>query len=271
MHYVETKRWSTTNEKTNDTLYKVVGQLNVYFEFFFRRGYLKRNVVKLIQRPKRNAYIPFDQLSLEEESAFLAVMHKSWNKANRSRIDRYLHYRNNCILFLILRAGLNSGQVIRMDVDDINFARHGVPAQKPDGEMHFYYLSDEVEAVLKQYLNERAAFMSADTTDALFLTMTEKRINTTSIRDAIASVQKRVKALADRKITAQVLRATYIGDLIRQTNFDIPYVCDVMGITSDLTIRRYLIDPKPSDLVGRRNLLTEPRAYQMTLDDLDTT
>jgi site-specific recombinase XerD len=131
------------------------------------------------------------------------------------------------IITLFLGTGIRISECVGLDIEDIDFANKSFKVTRKGGNRVILYFSDEVDAALRSYLEERTANRNVpDSERAFFVSSHNRRI---SVR-AVENIVKKYALIATplKKISPHKLRSTYGTNLYRATG-DIYMVADVLG------------------------------------------
>jgi len=150
--------------------------------------------------------------------------------------DRWLDKRNTAIIALMARAGLRVGEVVALDVEDVELnARSGwVLIRRGKGlKERRVPLSLETRKALRAYLEVRPAWASP----ALFVTKTGQRMATRDVQRMVTDAARRA-GLA-RQVTPHTLRHTFATRFLRRGG-DLATLRSLLGHASIATTSRYL-------------------------------
>ena len=185
---------------------------------------------KLTIRGVRKVEQPIEPLNGRELGRLLAaVENHDWG-------PEWLALRNLAIVALLARAGLRVGEVVALDVGDVELnERSGwVLVRRGKGlKERRVPLSREARKALQAYLEARPGWSG----DALFVTKTGRRMDP-------GAVQRMVKAAARRagiqkRVTPHVLRHTFATRFLRKGG-DLATLQAILGHTNLATTARYL-------------------------------
>ena len=141
------------------------------------------------------------------------------------------------LLTLMLGTGIRVSECVGLDLTDVDFKNNGIRIHRKGGKEVVVYFGDEVREALLSYLEERKLIVAEPgSTNALFLSLQNKRISVRSVENLVKKYTKPVTPL--KNITPHKLRSTYGTTLYRETG-DIYLVADVLGHTDVNTTRRH--------------------------------
>lgn len=145
--------------------------------------------------------------------------------------------RDLALLTLLLGTGMRVSECVGIDLDDLDFKNYGVKVHRKGGAEVVLYFGDEVAEALENYLIERRGINAEPgSTNALFLSLQNKRISVRAVENLVKKYSKLVTNL--KNITPHKLRSTYGTSLYRETG-DIYLVADVLGHKDVNTTRKH--------------------------------
>ena len=138
---------------------------------------------------------------------------------------------------MLFRSGIRVSECVGLDLSDVDFKNDGIKIHRKGGKEVIVYFSDEVETVLKEYVEERKRIIPVEGHEnALFLSLQKKRISVRSVENMVKKYTKSVTTL--KNITPHKLRSTYGTNLYQETG-DIYLVADVLGHSDVNTTRKH--------------------------------
>ena len=224
---------------TNDARGKArkLSAVRSLFKYFYTSEILTKDVTALVPLPKLHEK-PIVRLDSDEVAKMLM---KADSGAELTRSQQRFHdktrLRDMAILTLLLGTGIRVSECVGLDLDDLDFREKGMLVHRKGGSESIVYFGDEVEAALKDYLEQRKQILPKEGHEkALFLSLQNRRI---TVR-AVETLVKKYAGLATslKKITPHKLRSTYGTSLYRETG-DIYLVADVLGHKDVNTTRKH--------------------------------
>lgn len=228
------------SERSNSEVGKMrkLSSLRSFYEFLYKNQYIKSDVSKLVDMPKRHEK-PIIRMEIDEAARMLDLVESGDSLSERQkRYNDHTKLRDLAILTLFLGTGIRVSELVGLNIDDLDFSINGFMVTRKGGNQAVLYFPDEVAEVLQQYLNIRC---EAETLpgheDALFLSLQNKRI---SVRAVQMMVKKYASAAAPLKkhLSPHKLRSTFGTNLYHETG-DIYLVADVLGHSDVNTTRRH--------------------------------
>ncbi len=179
----------------------------------FRGGINKKNPADNIKNIKKIVRLP-KYLSLEEAKKIQRI----YTKEN----SRY-PLRNNLIISLFLSTGIRLSELININIKDINFENSSINIIGKNNKERIVYYNEYCKKQLNLYLRNR----NAKSTDPLFISNQNKRINKVTVKDICENAFKLLN-LADKNYTPHTLRHT-AATIIYSRNADILLLKSFLG------------------------------------------
>ena len=135
--------------------------------------------------------------------------------------------RDLALMTLLLGTGIRVSECVGLDINDVDFKNNGIKIHRKGGQEVIVYFGDEVAEALLDYMEEREQMHPVEGhTNALFLSLQNKRLSVRSVENLVKKYSKLVTNL--KNITPHKLRSTYGTNLYQETG-DIYLVADVLG------------------------------------------
>lgn len=228
------------SEYANNEMGKMrkLASLRSFFGFLFKNELISANIAQLIDMPKRHEK-PIIRMEIDEVARMLDMVESGEGLNSRQKAyNQNTKVRDLAILTLFLDTGVRVSELVGINISDIDFGINGFLITRKGGNQVILYFSDEVEAVLRDYLKIRREITPViGDDDALFLSLQNRRI---SVR-AVQNMVKKYATLAaplKKHLSPHKLRSTFGTNLYRETG-DIYLVADVLGHSDVNTTRRH--------------------------------
>ncbi len=214
-------------EYTNDNKAKLrkLSAVRALFKYLYNKDKLDENVASKVLSPKIAEH-EIIRLENKEMADFLANVESgaALSTGNQQAYHRHTALRDTAIVSLLLGTGIRVSECVGLNIDDVDWDNNKFTVTRKGGNRTVLYLPDDVTEALQNYLAERLAI--AAPTDALFLSLQQKRIN---VRTVQVLVKKYASgAVPTKHITPHKLRSTFGTNLYRETK-DIYIVAEVLG------------------------------------------
>ncbi|MDR1533386.1 MAG: tyrosine-type recombinase/integrase [Clostridiales bacterium] len=205
--------------------------------YFYKKQKISSNPAELVDFPKMHekeiVRLEVDEVARlldEVESGELLSMHQQ-------KFHAQTRLRDVAIVTLMLGTGMRVSECVGIDIQHIDLEVNGVKVTRKGGDEAIIYFGREVRAALEEYLAERvSAEPLPGHTNALFLSMQNKRITDRAVQNLVKKYSKLVTTL--KNISPHKLRSTYGTNLYRETG-DIYLVADVLGHSDINTTRKH--------------------------------
>ncbi len=210
-------------ERENRTAAKArkLAAIRSLFKFLVnKRGYLTDNPAADIDSPKKKKSLP-KFLSLDEARALLAAVLNDPDARNRER--------DFCIITLFLNCGMRVGELVGINLQDIDSSLRSLRVLGKGSKERIIYLNEACRDALCQYLLIRKGERYEKCADrALFLS---SRMTRLSIQGVQVTVQKYLKmaGLESKHYSVHKLRHTAATLMYQSGAVDIRVLKDILG------------------------------------------
>jgi len=211
------------------TIGRKIATLRSFFGHLHRRGYIGGNPAELIQVPRADRKLPV-VLPVDE---MLQVL-------NAEFAPDVLGLRNRAVLELLYSTGVRVGELVKMDVEDIDFSQGLIKVLGKGKKERIVPAGDPALAALREYLKKRTELfrkgMPGKPGNPVFLGKTGNRITARSI----ARIVDRYVAASgiNRRISPHKLRHTFATHLL-DSGADLRVIQELLGHESLSTTQRY--------------------------------
>ena len=195
-------------------------------KFFEKKQVIRYNPTSSVDTPKLHDK-EIIRLDSNEVSAMLDVVESGEGLSERQqKYTENSRVRDLAMVSLLLGTGIRVSELVGIDTTDINFNDLSFTVTRKGGARVILYFSEEVAGYLYDYYQLRMANEKAKDTNALFLSLQNKRITTRAVENVVKKYSQIAAPL--KKITPHKLRSTYGTQLYRETG-DIYVVAAVLG------------------------------------------
>ncbi|MCW5961541.1 MAG: tyrosine recombinase XerC [Pyrinomonadaceae bacterium] len=198
-----------SESKKKTSIARKLASLRTFFQFLVREGVVENNPAKLVATPKIARKLP-THLSIEDAVRFIET----------PDLSTHLGKRDRAILEFIYATGMRVGELVNLDLKDIDFREKLVRVTGKRKKQRILPFGDPALQALMFYLNEtRPAFLNncpaIDRDDqAVFLNYQGTRITTRSVG---RMVDKYIRECADiPNISPHSLRHSFATHLLDQ-------------------------------------------------------
>ena len=235
LKYYEKDGIAHTNDERG--LRRKLASLRTFYNYFFKKDILQKNPAAKVNMPKLHEK-EIVRLDIDEIAKLLDETESGENLSERQRkYHKHTKKRDLALLTLLLGTGIRVSECVGLDISDVDLKNNGIKIHRKGGAEVVVYFSDEVLTTLLEYLEERKSMTALEGhTNALFLSMQNKRISVRAVENLVKKYSKLVTNL--KNITPHKLRSTYGTALYRETG-DIYLVADVLGHQDVNTTRKH--------------------------------
>lgn len=203
-----------------------LASLKTLYHYFYRQQRIRQNPTSIVDMPKIYEK-PIVKLEIDEVAKLLDVVESGEPLTEKQKIyHQFTKHRDLAIIALLLGTGIRVSECVGLNLEDVDFNYNGIKITRKGGNETIVYFGQEVEMLLKDYMNERSNQICKALDQPLFLSMQGKRISVRSVQLLVKKYSSLVTSL--KKITPHKLRSTYGTQLYQETG-DIYLVADVLG------------------------------------------
>jgi len=235
LKYYEKDGVAHTNDERG--LKRKLASLRTFYNYFFKNELIDTNPAVKVDMPKIHEKT-IVRLDVDEVAQLLDEVESGESLTSRQQMyHQRTKTRDLALLTLLLGTGIRVSECVGLDLDDVDFKNNGIKVHRKGGAEVVVYFSDEVMEALLNYVEERRMITAVDGhTNALFLSLQNKRITVRAVENLVKKYSKLVTNL--KNITPHKLRSTYGTSLYRETG-DIYLVADVLGHKDVNTTRKH--------------------------------
>ena len=223
-YYVKDGETITNDERGKQ---RKLSSLRSMYNYFYRTEMIEKNPAALVEMPKLHSK-EIIRLDIDEVARLLDNVESGENLTKKQmEFHEKTKTRDLALMTLLLGTGIRVSECVGLDINDVDFNNNGILIKRKGGYEQIVYFGDEVEAVLREYMEERGHVIAQSGHEqALFLSLQNRRISVRSVEKLVKKYAMTVTTL--KKITPHKLRSTYGTNLYNETG-DIYLVADVLG------------------------------------------
>lgn len=238
LKYYEKDGVAHTNDERG--LKRKLASLRTFYNYFFKNDLIDTNPAVKVDMPKIHEK-KIVRLDVDEVAQLLDEVESGESLTTRQQMyHQRTKTRDLAILTLLLGTGIRVSECVGLDLNDIDLKNNGIKVHRKGGSEVIVYFGDEVLEALLAYLKERLTITPVEGhTNALFLSLQNRRITVRAVENLVKKYSKLVTNL--KNITPHKLRSTYGTTLYRETG-DIYLVADVLGHKDVNTTRKHYAD-----------------------------
>jgi len=231
------------------TIKRRIATLKVFFSFSVSSGFIQISPLQNIKRRYKTIQRLPKVMSANEVKKLLRsplyeiqiITTQYPKKFPSTNTALFRAYRNRAILELLFATGMRIGELVNINISDMNLRERTVIILGKGRKERIIYLSnDEVLNSIREYINIRKKIICE--TNALFLNKCETRLSIFSVENIFRKHHR--LARIKRHYTPHCLRHT-MATMLLNNGADIRVVQEILGHASILTTQIYTeVSPK---------------------------
>lgn len=216
-------------EKGNkkSTVARKLASMRSFFQFCLKKRWLEDNPAKMVATPKQEKPVP-SFLSEEEMAHFLDLPRMT---------DNVLDSRDRALLELLYATGMRVGELVGMNVEDINSADRLIRVRGKGKKERLLPFGRKAESSLRSYLQLRRLVNKGKIEEKpLFLNYRGRRLTSRSVERIVDKYIR--QAALRRKISPHSLRHSFASHLLSR-GADLRVIQELLGHESLATTQKY--------------------------------
>ena len=195
---LETRETKDGIKRTGDDILQARwSSLNTFFEWLIQRGYIEKNPIKVVSRPKNNTEHKVSYLTKTEINKLFRAIDREPN--------RVVSMRDKTVISLALATGLRVSALSNINVDDVDVENGIINVIEKRQKIRGIDIGDNMKSMLRDWIkvrNEKFAYVNSP---ALFISQKNTRLSGDAISDALT---KYCNEAGVKRITPHKLRAS---------------------------------------------------------------
>ncbi len=210
-----TKYLKEEKEEKSTSINRHLSALRSFYNFLLREQVVSDNPLNLIKGPKKENKLPN------------YMKYNEFEEMINSCGDDPLGIRNRCILELLFATGARIGEIIRIELKDIDFGNKEIKVLGKGNKERICYFNDHCYEALKTYLEDsRPSLLKNKKSDRLFINHIGGNLTDRGIRDILDNIIK--KCSIKIKVTPHTFRHTFATMLLNE-GCDLKSVQELLG------------------------------------------
>ena len=207
--------------------------LNGFLKFLVSSGYLEKNYLEDISKPKLDDQDRVDKKRvLLTEDDFKAIL-RSVDKCNNYIACR----RDKAMLSLMMCTGMRESALSEINLENLNLDEHRINGIAKGKKSMEYVFNDSTAEAIRQWLFVRDNYVKEVNTESLFLSNQGNRMAVNSIAKM---VKKYTKAGIGKELSPHKLRAGYVSIIYNKTG-NLEFARRAVGHASVNTTKLYAV------------------------------
>lgn len=192
-----------------------LSSLRSFYTFLLNKEVIENNPFKLIKGPKQEQKLPN------------YMKYSEFEEMINSCEETPLGIRNRTLLELLLATGARIGELIKINVQDLDFANMEVKVLGKGNKERICYFNEHCQDALKNYLNNsRGILLKNKKSDRLFINHIGDNLTDRGVRDILDKIIH--KCSLKNKVTPHTFRHTFATMLLNE-GCDLKSVQELLG------------------------------------------
>ena len=239
---LETRETKNGTKRTGDDILQARwSSLNTFFEWLIQRGYIEKNPMRIVSRPKNNTEHKVTFLTKAEIGRLFKAVDRNPNKV--------ISMRDKALFSLAIATGMRASAIVNINKEDINWDDGFISVIEKRQKIREIPIGQNVVSALKEWIAIRDEEFGDMDTDAVFVSQKNNRLSPDAANDALKKYCAEVGI--QKKITMHKLRASAATNLAA-AKVDIQTIGNILGHRSTATTLRYVavLDENKKNAVG---------------------
>ena len=222
---------------------QIYSALSLFSTFMYKIGIANADYMKDVNKPsskERQETITKREngvLTDEQIKKLIYNVKHGIGTSRMKKVQERFRERDEFLIMFMLSTGIRRSALIKMDVDDVMRDSDGrlfIRTTEKRSVTRDYYITSEMEMLLRSYLVSRKNFLNGVEQPALFISKNKTRMSATAIDMLIKKYGEGIEGISPHK-----LRATFGTELYKEKK-DIYFVQQAMGHANAKTTERYI-------------------------------
>lgn len=197
------KHLKEDNNLNSTSINRHLSSLRSFYNFLLIKNIVSSNPFKMVKGPKKELRLPN------------YMKYSEFEEMVNSCDDSLLGIRNRSILELLFASGARIGEIININVDDVDFVNNEIKVLGKGNKERVVYFNDHAKESLKDYINNaRSELLNGKQSNRLFINHIGGELTTRGVRDILDNIIKR--SALSIKVTPHMFRHTFATMLLNE-------------------------------------------------------
>lgn len=239
---LETRQTPNGIKRTgDDILQSRWSSLNTFFDWAMKRGYIDKNPMAVVSRPKNNTEHKVTYLTKAEINKLFKMVDKN--------PDKVASMRDRALFSLAFATGMRVSALVNINKEDINWDGGFIRVVEKRQKIREIPIGPNTANILRDWISFRDNMFGELDTTAVFVSKKHNRLSVDAANDALKKYC--AEAHINKKISMHKLRSSTATNLAA-AKVDIQTICNILGHRSVSTTQKYLavLDENKKNAVG---------------------
>ena len=226
---LETKQTSDGIKRMGDDVLQARwSAINTFFDWCMKRGYVAKNPMEVVSRPKNNTEHKVSYLTKTEINKLFRAIEKNQNHV--------MSVRDKTLISLALATGLRVSALVNINIEDIDFNNNSVNVIEKRQKIREIALGANMIEMLRIWIHVRESEYENINTSALFVSQKKMRISIDAVGDILTKYCDEANI---KRITPHKLRASAACALAR-AGVPVKAIAKQLGHANTQVTMRYI-------------------------------
>lgn len=227
---LETRQTPSGIQRTgDDILQSRWSSLNTFFDWAMKRGYIDKNPMAAVSRPKNNTEHKVTYLTKAEINKLFKMIEKN--------PDKVASMRDRALFSLAFATGMRASALVNINKEDINWDGGFIRVVEKRQKVREIPIGQNTANILRDWISVRDNMFGELDTTAVFVSKKNNRLSVDAANDALKKYC--VEAKIDKKMSMHKTRSSAATNLAA-AKVDIQTICNILGHRSVATTQKYL-------------------------------
>lgn len=217
--------------------------LNRLFDFLESNGAINKNpmssktIINQMKPARAKDDVIRPVIDMDDLNSILAAVKTGVGNQRARSFQKAWKERDLLVIFLLMTTGMRRTALSEINIEDIDFEERIINVIDKRATPQKYYITEELEKTIKQWLKRREVLLGDIKCDALFISNNRQRMSSKSIENL---VKKYSLEGIGYKISPHKLRSAFITNYYEESGHDPEATRQAAGHSDISTTMRYV-------------------------------